>query len=238
MKPKGSKCLWWTDPAPCGGRLQGPAYCTVLQLCIRSYLSQSWNWMAENLSNPYSKGLERERLAKTNFRDVRPLPSVVEGERARSPARGIKCWKPVLGPRPAELYSLLVLKIKTKKQKTTRRGLEDVSKLLWNNDIIGVDLTAELIHVMQCVQQRRRNYVRNQGPIVTAYLTRKPSKQSPPKTNQNRFSLWEWGESGKWRTLGSADSLTSESQSIANTERKSSEGCSLQAYWLYSCLST
>lgn len=77
--------------------------------------------MAENLCNPYSKGLERERLAKTNFRDVRPLPSVVEGEGARSPARGIKCWKPVLVPRPAELYSLLVLKtkIKTKNKSNT-----------------------------------------------------------------------------------------------------------------------
>lgn len=39
--------------------------------------------MAENLSNPYSKGLERERLAKTNFRDVRPLPSVVECGRSK-----------------------------------------------------------------------------------------------------------------------------------------------------------
>lgn len=50
-----------------------------------------------------------------------------------------------------------------------------------------VDLIAELIHTL-CVQQRRRNYVRNQGPGVTAYLTRKPSKQSPPKTNQNSAS--------------------------------------------------
>jgi len=39
----------------------------------------------------------------------------VEGLTA--PARGIKCWKPVLGPRPAELYSLLVLKIKIKNKK-------------------------------------------------------------------------------------------------------------------------
>lgn len=66
--------------------------------------------MSENLLTRIVRRRKKERLAKTNFRDVRPFPSMVEGEGTRSPARRIKCWKPVLGPGPAKLYSLLVLK--------------------------------------------------------------------------------------------------------------------------------